>query len=487
MAWSVLHDAALDNALAAAARRLAVIPLSRTKLPAIRSPHRGERPPSRCLGECGRPGHGVHDATTDPDRIRALFAAAPWATGYGIACGVAPHHLIGIDLDVKHGLDGVEALAALAAEHGFSVPDTVTVLTPSGGRHLWLSGPPDVVVPNSIGRQGGRLAPGIDVRGGGGYLVGPGSVTTRGRYVLAPGTPGLPAAHVPSALLYLLTPPPPGRRAAEGHGPVSRRQALALVNFVLEGTEGERNGRLFWAACRAYENGHGPDLAAALVDAAVHTGLTEREAAATVASAEQQTGAVTTAARARPPARASGSRVPLTPLEGAVYRCPAPRREVRMPDTPAVPPTPSTPPAPAVRELRLVVTAADYDEALRFYRDVLGLAERAAYSSPDGRVTILDAGRATLEITDPSHAEFIDEVEVGERVAGEIRVAFQVDDAVTTTARLSAAGARVIAEPTRTPWNSLNSRLDAPAGLQLTLFTELEGEPGGGPGSGPGD
>ena len=43
---------------------------------------------------------------------------------------------------------------------------------------------------------------------------------------------------------------------------------------------------------------------------------------------------------------------------------------------------------PEVGELRLVVTAADYDEALRFYRDVLGLPERAAYSSPGGRVTI---------------------------------------------------------------------------------------------------
>ncbi|MEV5309401.1 MULTISPECIES: VOC family protein [unclassified Streptomyces] len=135
--------------------------------------------------------------------------------------------------------------------------------------------------------------------------------------------------------------------------------------------------------------------------------------------------------------------------------------------------------APAVRELRLVVTAEDYDAALRFYRDVLGLPERAAFSSPDGRVTILEAGRATLEITDPNHAEFIDEVEVGRRgVAGHIRVAFQVDDSVAATDRLAAAGAEVIAEPTRTPWNSLNSRLEAPGALQLTLFTELGEERG---------
>ena len=128
---------------------------------------------------------------------------------------------------------------------------------------------------------------------------------------------------------------------------------------------------------------------------------------------------------------------------------------------------------PTVRELRLVVTAEDYDEALRFYRDVLGLPERAAFSSPDGRVTILEAGRATLELTDPNHAAFIDEVEVGRRVAGHIRVAFEVDDSALTTARLAEAGAEVVAEPTRTPWNSLNSRLQAPGSLQLTLFTEL--------------
>lgn len=129
---------------------------------------------------------------------------------------------------------------------------------------------------------------------------------------------------------------------------------------------------------------------------------------------------------------------------------------------------------PTVHELRLVVTAADYDAALHFYRDVLGLTERGAFASPGGRVTILDAGRATLELTDPDHAAFIDEVEVGRPVAGHIRVAFQVDDSVATTAKLAAAGAQVVAEPTRTPWNSLNSRLEAPGALQLTLFTELD-------------
>ena len=132
---------------------------------------------------------------------------------------------------------------------------------------------------------------------------------------------------------------------------------------------------------------------------------------------------------------------------------------------------------PAVTELRLVVTAPDYDEALRFYRDVLGLTEQAAFSSPGGRVTILQAGRATLELADPQHAAYIDEVEVGRRVAGHIRVAFGVADTAAVTATLAAAGAEIIAEPTPTPWRSLNARLKAPADLQLTLFTELPEEP----------
>ena len=125
-----------------------------------------------------------------------------------------------------------------------------------------------------------------------------------------------------------------------------------------------------------------------------------------------------------------------------------------------------------VRELRVCVTAEDYDDALRFYRDVLGLPELAAFVER-GRVTILDAGRATLELLDPEHAAYVDEVEVGRRVAGHVRVAFEVGDSAGVTRRLEAAGATVLAEPAETPWRSLNARLEGPAGLQLTLFEEL--------------
>ena len=127
-----------------------------------------------------------------------------------------------------------------------------------------------------------------------------------------------------------------------------------------------------------------------------------------------------------------------------------------------------------VRQLRLVVTVDNYDEALAFYRDVLGLTEEAAFAAEGGRVSILDAGRATLEITDRPHAEYIDRVEVGRRVAGHIRVAFEVEDSTAVTRSLEQAGATVIAEPTVTPWNSLNARLEGPADLQLTIFQELD-------------
>ncbi|MFF8905986.1 bifunctional DNA primase/polymerase [Streptomyces olivaceoviridis] len=276
---------ALAHALSAAERGLAVIPLSRTKLPALRSPHRDDPDPAGrpCHGECGRFGHGVYDASTDPVRIRELFAAAPRATGYGIACGLPPYHLIGVDLDTKSGTDSSAALRELALRHLFTIPETVVVLTPSGGRHLWLTGPPGTVVPNSAG----RLAPGIDIRGAGGYLVGPGSRTDHGVYTVAPGTADLAPASCPPSLLRLLLPPPraphPTRPAAGDHG-------QGLVQFVLAAHEGQRNTRLFWAACRAYENGIGPALADPLVAAARDTGLTEREARATIASAARLTG-----------------------------------------------------------------------------------------------------------------------------------------------------------------------------------------------------
>lgn len=139
--------------------------------------------------------------------------------------------------------------------------------------------------------------------------------------------------------------------------------------------------------------------------------------------------------------------------------------------------TEHTPPRQArgALQLRVVVEAAEFESALAFYRDVLGLPEQEAYEGEGGaRVTILDAGRATLELANPEQKRMIDEVEVGRQVAPHIRLAFEVTDAEGVTRRLAEAGARVVGEPTETPWRSLNARLDAPAGVHLTVFQELD-------------
>ena len=134
-------------------------------------------------------------------------------------------------------------------------------------------------------------------------------------------------------------------------------------------------------------------------------------------------------------------------------------------------------PTPPVRQLRLVVAVPDYDEAVRFYRDELGLVQEEQYDAAGGaRVMILGAGRATLELSNPAQIDYIDTVETGRTgVSPHYRVAFEVDDCAAVTDRLTAAGAELIAPPTRTPWDSLNARLQGPADVQLTVFTELAG------------
>jgi L-ascorbate metabolism protein UlaG (beta-lactamase superfamily)/catechol 2,3-dioxygenase-like lactoylglutathione lyase family enzyme len=130
------------------------------------------------------------------------------------------------------------------------------------------------------------------------------------------------------------------------------------------------------------------------------------------------------------------------------------------------------PVAPRVAQLRLVVEAPEFERAAAFYRDALGLPVELDLPGENGEhVLILDAGRATLELSNPEQVAMIDEVEVGRRVAPRLRVAFEVDDAEAATEVLVAAGAELVAPPTRTPWNSLNSRLEAPE-LQITLFEE---------------
>ena len=128
-----------------------------------------------------------------------------------------------------------------------------------------------------------------------------------------------------------------------------------------------------------------------------------------------------------------------------------------------------------VNQLRLVVEADDFDDAVAFFRNAMGLAEEFDIESEgDARVVALQAGRATLELVNPAQQQLIDRIEVGREVSRSIRVAFEVTDARAATDHLAGAGAELLATPTETPWRSLNSRLEAPAGLQITLFEELD-------------
>jgi lactoylglutathione lyase len=127
-----------------------------------------------------------------------------------------------------------------------------------------------------------------------------------------------------------------------------------------------------------------------------------------------------------------------------------------------------------VKELRLVLTVPDFDAALNLYRDALGLEVEAVWASEGGRVVLLSAGRGTLELVDEAHAAKIDRIEVGRRVAGPVRVAFEVDDSDAVATRLEGVGATIVGGPVTTPWNDRNVRLETPAGTQLTLFTTLE-------------
>jgi lactoylglutathione lyase len=128
-----------------------------------------------------------------------------------------------------------------------------------------------------------------------------------------------------------------------------------------------------------------------------------------------------------------------------------------------------------VHELRVAVTAPDHEAAVAFYRDTVGMPQLADWTSSDGKVVVLDGGRATLEIIDEAQASYVDANEVGRRVAGHIRLALEVDDAASSAERMRMNGAVLLGKgPVDTPWGDRNVRLAAPADLQLSLFSKID-------------
>ncbi len=126
--------------------------------------------------------------------------------------------------------------------------------------------------------------------------------------------------------------------------------------------------------------------------------------------------------------------------------------------------------ASPVLELRVALTTDDYDRIVALYAEGLGLEPAALWTTEHSRALLLEMGRATLEIFDEGHAAQVDQIEVGARVSGPIRLAFRVPNVEAAAQRLIAKGAVLVHEAVTTPWGDTNVRLRAPDGMQITLF-----------------
>ena len=232
-------------------------------------------------------------ATAKPGHARDAWTRRYRGANIGIACGRSG--LLVVDLDT-HGTmpdewqlpgiaDGRDAFAWLVEQAGADWPVTRWSVTPSGGWHLWFRAPGGAGLRNTAG----LLAPMVDTRGAGGYIVVPPSEVGGARYEWIDARPPAP---LPGWLARALRPaaPEPRRPAAESAGDAGAR-LRGLAEHVRAGQPGDRNGRLNWAAYHLAEMiaaGEANEAdAGRLADAALDAGLRggEREAWQTIRSA----------------------------------------------------------------------------------------------------------------------------------------------------------------------------------------------------------
>lgn len=281
----------MNAAAANAERGFAVFPLKVGE----KTPATPDHAANKCSGRDPRckTGHQGWEprATTDPGRIARGWASVPYNTG--VACG--PSRLVVVDLDMpKEGkdlpdewklpgiADGKDVFAQVVEWSGMDFPWTFTVVTPSGGWHLYYRAPDGSHFHNSAG----LIAPMVDTRANGGYVVGAGSVTPAGEYTVLYDEP---IAELPRWIARLLTPPEPDRRPDSGPLTASPGRLPALVRTVENAPAGTRNNVLFWAACTVAE--FSPDDLGQLADAAARNGLADGEIRATIASARTRVAA----------------------------------------------------------------------------------------------------------------------------------------------------------------------------------------------------
>jgi uncharacterized glyoxalase superfamily protein PhnB len=130
-----------------------------------------------------------------------------------------------------------------------------------------------------------------------------------------------------------------------------------------------------------------------------------------------------------------------------------------------------------VFELRVALTSREYERLVKFYSEGLGIEPSALWNNDGGRALLLNMGNATLELFDERQTEVIDQLEAGQRVSWQVRLALHVPDLVAAMERLLAHGATLVHPPVKTPWGDYNVRLQDPDGMQVTLFQPPDGDP----------
>jgi hypothetical protein len=227
--------------------------------------------------------HGFHDASTDPRTIRAWWVRSPMAN-IAIPTGAASGIEV-VDIDRRPEHSGFSPFER-ARRAGITAGWAALVRTPSGGIHAYYLAEKDRP---QHSWQAPRVH--IDFRGDGGYVLAPPSIVgaaprPAGYAVMA--TAQRAPVSIDAEILHAFLGPVPATFVSS-----RRQQPLdvdALARWVAARGEGERNGALFWAACRAAENGVTPEeLTAVLGPAAQHAGLPPREVATTIRSALRTT------------------------------------------------------------------------------------------------------------------------------------------------------------------------------------------------------
>ena len=229
--------------------------------------------------------HGLHDACTDPDLVRAWWRHYPTAN-LAVPTGSATVDVL--DVDVRAAGSGYPAFNRLKRA-GLLTGYSRVIATPSGGLHAYFTGTdqPSSRLPSHH----------LDLKASGGYVLVPPSVVDGRLYEVVRRAGRRSAPLDWAAVRALLDPPAPPPARGEVRQRDDRGGIAALARWVEGLPEGRRNAGAYWAACRAVEQGI--DDLAPLVDAAVRAGLPEREAARTIASAQRLRPATPTTAPGR--------------------------------------------------------------------------------------------------------------------------------------------------------------------------------------------